>query len=131
MANEANLIPISEVNSRRSREEHSKDSSKGGKKSGEVRRQKKAMKDTMQMLLSLELPDCKGKEDLKGLGIDEEDMNVQTAILMAQVQKAMKGNLDSAKFVRDVSESIDGQPTSEDDRVTIVNDLPAEENEYE
>lgn len=89
------------------------------------------MKDTMQMLLSLELPDCKGKEDLKGLGIDEEDMNVQTAILMAQVQKAMKGNLDSAKFVRDVSESIDGQPTSEDDRVTIVNDLPAEENEYE
>ena len=88
MANERNLIPISEVNSRRSREEHSKDSTKGGKRSGEVRRQKKAMKDTMQMLLSLRLPDCKGKNELKEAGIEEEDMNIQTAILMQQVQKA-------------------------------------------
>ena len=38
MANEQNLMPIEQVNSRRTREEHSEDSKKGGQKSGEVRR---------------------------------------------------------------------------------------------
>ena len=56
-------------------------------------------------------------------------MNIQTAILMAQIQKAMKGNLESAKFVRDVSENIDEQAVNEDDRVQIINDLP--EDEYD
>ena len=116
------------MNSRRSRDEHSKDSAKGGRKSGEVRRQKKAMKDMMQLILSLELPECKGKEELKNAGIDEEDMNIQTAILIAQVQKAMKGNLESAKFVRDVSESIDEQTENKEDRVQIINDLPEDES---
>lgn len=126
MANEQNLIPFT---SNQSREEAEKNGRKGGQKSGEVRRQKKAMKDTMQMLLSLGLPDCKGKDELANLGIDEEDMNIQTVILMRQVQKAMRGNLDSAKFVRDVSENLEGQTTNEDDRVTILNDLPTEEDE--
>ena len=47
MANEQNLMPIQEVNSRRSREEHKKDSAKGGKKSGEVRRKRKATRNAM------------------------------------------------------------------------------------
>ena len=101
---------------------------KDGRKSGEVRRKKKAMKDTMQILLSLPLPDCKGKDELNNLGINEEDMNIQTVILMAQVQKAMKGNLDSAKFVRDVSESVDEQTVNEDNKVQIINDLPEDES---
>ena len=48
MANEQNLMPIQEVNSRRTREEHSRDSSKGGKKSAEVKRQRKAMKEQLE-----------------------------------------------------------------------------------
>lgn len=110
MSNEQNLIPIEQVNSRRSREEHSKDSSKGGKKSGEVRRQKKKMKETMNMILSLDLPESKSKETLKEIGFEDEDLNVQTAILMQQAQKAMNGNLDSAKFVKDVSDELNLVP---------------------
>ena len=125
MANEQNLIPWN----KRTESEQREYARQGGKKSGEVRRQKKAMKDMMQTLLSLELPECKGKEELRNAGIDEEDMNIQTAILMAQVQKAMKGNLESAKFVRDVSEIVDEQAVNEDDRVQIINDLP--EDEYD
>lgn len=125
MPNEQNLMPIGQLNSRRTREEHSRDSQKGGKKSGEVRRQKKAMKETMKMLLSLEMPESKGKEKLRELGIDDEDLNVQTAILMQQIQKAMRGNLDSAKFVRDVSDEIGAikDDTDKQDRVVIVDDL--------
>ena len=59
------------------------------------------MKESMKMLLSLDLPECDGKERLKQLGIENEDLTVQTGILVNQVQKALEGNLDSAKFVRD------------------------------
>lgn len=103
MANEQNLISIEQVNSRRTREEHSEDSRKGGKKSGEVRRKNKTMKETMKKLLTLDMPDCDGKEELKQLGLEDEELTLQTGILINQVKKALAGNLDSAKFVRDTS----------------------------
>lgn len=46
-----NLMPIEEVNSNRTREQHSADSRKGGIRSGEVRREKATMKATLEMLL--------------------------------------------------------------------------------
>lgn len=46
-----NLMPIGEVNSNRTREQHSADSRKGGIRSGEVRREKATMKATLEMLL--------------------------------------------------------------------------------
>lgn len=51
MAKEDNLMPIEEVNSNRTREQHSADSRKGGIRSGEVRREKATMKATLEMLL--------------------------------------------------------------------------------
>ncbi len=101
MANEENLIPYRF--NKRSANEARENGSKGGKRSGEVRRQKKTMKESMKMLLSLDLPESNGKERLKQLGIENEDLTVQTGILINQVQKALDGNLDSAKFVRDTS----------------------------
>ena len=99
MSNEQNLIPIN----KRTKSEQREFRSKGGKKSGEVRRQKKAMKETMKMLLNLDLPDCEGKESLKDMGIEDEDLNIQTAILANQAKKALAGDLDSAKFCRDTA----------------------------
>lgn len=121
MANERNLIPIEQINSRRSREQHSKDSAKGGRKSGEIRRQRKAMKDTLKMLLNLDLPDCNGKEFLQNMGIEDEDMNIQTAILTRQILKAMDGNLESAKFVRDtLNESQEPQKEKESSLADVI-----------
>ena len=99
MANEQNLIPFN----KRTKSEQREYQKKGGQKSGEIRRQKKAMKETMKMLLSLDMPECDGKEELKNLGLKDEDLNLQTGILIGQVKKALGGNLDSAKFVRDTS----------------------------
>lgn len=101
MANEQNLAPYRF--NKRSANEARENGRKGGKKSGEVRRQKKTMKETMKVLLSLELPESEGKENLKQLGFEQEDLNIQTGILMNQVNRALKGDLDSAKFVRDTS----------------------------
>lgn len=100
MTNEKNLIPFT---SNQSREEAKKNGQKGGQKSGETRRKNKAMKETMKMLLSLDMPECEGKEELKQLGLEDEDLTLQTGILINQVKKALAGNLDSAKFVRDTS----------------------------
>ena len=97
MANEKNLIPFT---SNQSREEAKKNGTKGGQKSGEVRRQKKAMRDTMKMLLNLDLPECETKELYRNMGVEDEDLNIQTSILIEQTKKAMNGNLDSAKFCR-------------------------------
>ncbi len=99
MANEKNLIPFNKQTESEQRE----NAKKGGKKSGEVRRKKKAMKETMKMLLNLNLPESEGKEKLKEIGIEDEDLTIQTAILTNQVEKALNGNLDSAKFVRDTA----------------------------
>lgn len=127
MANEQNLMSIQEVNSRRSREEHRKDSSKGGKKSAEIKRQRKAMKDTMKMLLNLDLPESEGKEKLKEMGIEEEDLNVQTAILTNQVQRALKGDLDSAKFCRDTSGEYIGAEEEKEEKEHYKVSIPAKD----
>lgn len=103
MANEKNLIPINQ----RTKSEQREYRSKGGKKSGEVRRQKKKMKETMNMLLSLELDKkSEARAQLSSIGIQEEDLNVQTQILMQQALKAMNGNLASAQFVKEVSDEL-------------------------
>ena len=69
MPNEQNLIPFN----KRTESEQREQARKGGQKSGEVRRQKKAMKETMKMLLSLEMPESEGKEKLRELGIEDKD----------------------------------------------------------
>lgn len=127
MPNKQNLIPFN----KRTKSEQREYAKKGGQKSGEIRRQKKAMKETMKMLLSLEMPESEGKEKLRELGIEDEDLNVQTAILMQQIQKAINGNLESAKFVRDVSDEVGAikDDTSKQDRIVIVDDLEDFEND--
>ena len=124
MANEQNLIPFT---SNQNREEAKKNGSKGGKRSGEVRRQKKAMKETMKMLLSLDMPECDGKEELKQLGLEDEDLTLQTGILINQVKKALAGNLDSAKFVRDTSGEYIGSEEEKEEPEHYKVSIPAKD----
>lgn len=127
MANEQNLIPIEQVNSRRTREEHSEDSAKGGRKSGEVRRKRKAMKEQMELLLALPAKYEDEKEFMDFLGIDEENWDNQMALIIALYKKAMKGDVFAFQEIRKIVQ--DEQATSEEDRIQIINDLPNEEDE--
>ncbi len=134
MANEQNLMPIQEVNSRRSREEHSKDSSKGGKKSVEVKRQRKAMKEQMEMLLALpfSLKDRNGNDVadlLTEMGIDKESIDNQMAIIISLWKTAINSNssqqIQAVKEIREIVK--DDQAVSDNNRVQIVNDLPEDD----
>lgn len=133
MANEQNLIPIEIVNSRRTREEHKEDSRKGGQKSGEVRRQRKAMKEQMEMLLSLpfNLKDNNGNdisEMLSTLGIEKENIDNQMAMIISLWKTAIGNSNQKIQAVREIREIVqDSQTVSKEDRVQIVNDLPEDD----
>lgn len=77
---------------------------KGGLKSGEVRRRKKAMKEAYEAILGMPLKNGKqyDVEDIKSLAaLKGKNVSIQDAILFAQVQKALKGDTNAAVFIRD------------------------------
>lgn len=79
---------------------------KGGLKSVEVRRKKKAMKEALEILLSLPLKDQElvEAEEVKSLAeLSGKNIDIQTAILIAQIKKALKGSVASAEFLRDTA----------------------------
>lgn len=79
---------------------------KGGIKSGETKRNKKAMKETLELLLSMPLKNKKlvDPEQIKSFAdLNGKNIDIQTAILIAQIQKALKGSVTSAEFLRDTA----------------------------
>ena len=79
---------------------------KGGIKSGETKRNKKAMKETLELLLSMPLKNKKivEPEQIKSFAdLNGKNIDIQTAILIAQIQKVLKGSVASAEFLRDTA----------------------------
>ena len=76
----------------------------GGIASGKARREKKAMRETLDILLSMPMKDGE-YADVGSIqsfaAIKGKNISVQEAILIAQVQKAMKGETTAAEYVRD------------------------------
>ena len=121
MANEQNLIPWN----KRTENEQREYARKGGYKSGEVRRQRKAMKEQMEMLLSLPFKQEKQLKFMKSLGIEEEEIDNQMALMVAMYAKALKGDVQAFNSIREVTQ--DDKHINKEDRVEIINDLPDEE----
>jgi hypothetical protein len=97
-----NLIPQSE----RTKDEQRAVAKMGGIASGKARREKKAMKDTLGALLSMPLKDEQTAdiEDIQSLAaLKGRNITVQEAIMLAQIQKAIKGDTKAAEYVRDTS----------------------------
>lgn len=103
MANNENLKK-GELTQFRSGEEAARNGKKGGKASGETRRVRRDMKESLNILLSLavksgEVIDPNDKSILSE--VKGKNLTVSDAILVAQIQKALKGDLKAAEFVRD------------------------------
>lgn len=101
-----NLIPTN----KRSKEEVRRNASKGGKKSGEVRRQKKLLKDCLDILLEKDYTDKKGN---KASGAE--------ALASTLFKKALAGDLKAFELVRDTAgqKPVDRVMISEVDQATI------------
>lgn len=130
MANEDNLKK-GEPTQYRSGEEAARNGRKGGRASGAARKKKKAMKDTMRLLLSIGLPeDSKNYAVFRDYGLPDEDINYQAVVSYAMLQKAIKGNVRAAEFVRDTA----GYNASEAERNAIAREelkLKRDQFEYE
>lgn len=132
MANNQNLIPFT---SDQSREEAKKNGAKGGIKSGEVKRQRKAMKEQMEMLLALpfNLKDDNGNdlvEKLSVLGINKEDIDNQMAMIISLWQTAIGDSNQKIQAVKEIREIVqDNQTVNNENRIQIVNDLPEDDDD--
>ena len=96
--NEQNLIPFNE----RTEEERRELAKKAGKASGEARRKKKSMREAAKMLLELPIKSKDLRRNLELLGIDSSEATYETAIMVAMMREAMKGNVKAAVFCREM-----------------------------
>lgn len=95
---EKNLVPFSE----RSVDEARECGSKGGKKSGETRRRKKAMREAMKDLLSMPVMNTEIYNATALMGVDPENIDNQAAILCSLILSAQTGNVLAAKEIRSI-----------------------------
>lgn len=94
------LIPFSE----RSEGEAKELGQKGGIASGAVRRKKAAMKDYVQFILGMKRKVSeKTLEQLKEMGVTEDEVTGQTLALMKIMDKAIAGDIKAMEFLRDTA----------------------------
>lgn len=98
MANEENLIKNEDLTPSQRRES----ASKAGKASVKAKRERKAMKEQMLMLLSLPLKDGKTKQSLEQMGIDTSQINNQMAVVASTYMQALKGNMNAVNVIREI-----------------------------
>ena len=98
MANEQNLKPLNKLTKSEQREI----TSKGGKASGKARREKKLMREQMEMLLSLPLKNGALKQQIEEMGVNSKDIDNQMALVIATWNKAMKGDMSALNQIREI-----------------------------
>ena len=79
---------------------------KGNANSIESRRKKKSMQELANIILNLSLKsgEVHSIEEMQSIAeISGKNLSVDEAILLKQVEKALKGDLQSATFIRDTS----------------------------
>jgi hypothetical protein len=100
VAGKENLRPV------KSESEAREKGKKGGIASGRVRREKKAMKDTLETLLSMSLKEgiVEDLSEIQSIAkLEGKNITVQEAIMLKQIQKAIKGDTKAAEYIRDTS----------------------------
>lgn len=98
---------------------------KGGKKSVETRRKKKYIKEQLETLMLLDLPENKLKEDMRKLGIEDADLSIQNGILVSIVKQALNGSIRAFQVIRDQlgQNPKDGQDKERVENIVFINDI--------
>lgn len=107
MANEKNLVPFT---SEQSHEEAVINGRKGGVASGQAKRRRKLLRDSMNALLELPVSSTKEYNALIKIGIDIEDIDNSQLIVLALFNKAKSGDVAAIKELRNLI----GEDSAED-----------------
>lgn len=92
-----NLIPFNE----RTEDEQRAIRAMGGKASGEARRRKKKFKTILSEIITMPVKNEKMRGNLKLLGLDPDEANLQISIAAAMVIAAANGNVKAYTAIRD------------------------------
>lgn len=98
LANEKNLVPLGN----RTTSEQREIAQKGGIASGESRRRRKLLKDSMNALLELPVSSTKEYNALIKMGIDIEDIDNSQLIVLALFNRAKSGDVAAIKELRNL-----------------------------
>ncbi len=107
LANEKNLVPFT---SEQSREQAVINGRKGGVASGQAKRRRKLLRDSMNALLELPVSSTKEYNALIKIGIDIEDIDNSQLIVLALFNKAKSGDVAAIKELRNLI----GEDSAED-----------------
>lgn len=122
MPNEQNLIPFD----KRTESEQREIASKGGKKSGEVRRQQKTMREYAKLLLGLDITDKRKRNKLSNMGVPDENLDNKMLIIVALMNEAQSGNVQACKELRSLLN--EDEDNGDKNSVVNINISPAIEN---
>lgn len=93
------FIKSGEATRFQSGEEAAKHGSIGGIKSGESRRRKRTLKQAAEIVMSLPVSDKKVQAKLRKMGVEDEEADNQTAVIVGLLGNAMKGNPKAAALL--------------------------------
>lgn len=121
MPSKDNLIPLNE----RSIEDAKIIRSKGGKARQEQRNRRKAIKETLEMVLSLPVTDQREWNRLVKEGVEPNEINQQVALVLAIINGAKKkGNASDLKIITELLGEINYpaimQDEHDDDPITAA-----------
>jgi len=106
LANDKNLVPLGN----RTTSEQREIAQKGGIASGESRRRRKLLKDSMNALLELPVSSTREYNALIKMGIDIEDIDNSQLIVLALFNRAKSGDVTAIKELRNLI----GEDSAED-----------------
>lgn len=118
LLNDENLIPISQ----RPKEEQREIQRAGGRASVKARRQKKLLRDSLEMILSMPIKNKKDLENVRKLGLKVSEVDNGTLVMMALFQAAKAGDIKAIHELRDIV-SADGLFPGGQEGVRIVDDI--------
>lgn len=126
-----NLVPCNQ----RSKEEASELGRKGGIESGKTRRKKRLMKDLVVEMLNSKIWSDELKAKILNVfpEMEDEKMQVQTAMIASQIQKAMKGDAKAFELMRDTAgqKPIEQQVIGFDESNQLIIDLDDDDDNDE
>ena len=114
--NDQNLVPMNQ----RTKKEQREITKKGGIRSGEIRRERKKMKELLEITLEQKYK--------------KENITYQEKIIISLLNKAIKGDVKAIKLILSIIGELPLKNNSIDnnqliDKVIIVNDLPKDDEE--
>ncbi len=118
MANEENLKPV------RTKEEARERGHNGGIKSGEVRRQRKAFRESMNTLLSMPIASTRDYNKVANMGIDPEDIDNSQLIVVGLFNRAKTGDVFAIQKLLEMIGEVGGKNAMPTEPVQIIDDIP-------